>query len=287
DRATSWPSSTRARPARWTRPRRPAWSGRCGTPGTRARSRTSTADRRRADAAESQVTAMPSARPVRRRRRWARPDTRPPRRRRAAGRDGGAREPSPALEEAAVEPVPEQVHHQPRTAIPALIHGHAHAAVQHDVLPPVQRDLHLRHEIPAGCGAPFELARGEHLEHRRPRAAEPPLGERASAGDTPERLPAGDGGVGRQLEARLRLDERVAREDLSERHERFEDRHAASETLGLLAGRQDDLAGDAENVPARDVVVERVLHGEGDVAETPSPAAGRALLELYRHGKLE
>jgi hypothetical protein len=49
----------------------------------------------------------------------------------------------------------------------------------------------------------------------------------------PEGLLRGPSRVGRQLDARLRLDEGGAPQQLAERHERLEDRHALPESSAL------------------------------------------------------
>src|SRR5512134_3772070 len=72
---------------------------------------------------------------------------------------------SPALEEAAVEPVPEQVGHDLWAAPFAVQGGNPAAQAGQHVLAGAQADLDLRHQLERRLGAASELAEGERLDH--------------------------------------------------------------------------------------------------------------------------
>src|SRR4030095_10981007 len=54
----------------------------------------------------------------------------------------------PAIAQASVEPVPEEIHHQLRMAIAALVDGKLNADAHQQMLPLAERDLHLRKHVP-------------------------------------------------------------------------------------------------------------------------------------------
>ena len=71
----------------------------------------------------------------------------------------------PPVEEAAVEPVPEQVDEHGRRPATPVVDRQPDTGVDPDMLPGVERDLHLRHHIPAHRLSPRQLPRAEQLDH--------------------------------------------------------------------------------------------------------------------------
>ena len=76
-------------------------------------------------------------------------------------------------------------------AVGALVERDAHTPVDHDVLPPAQRDLHLRHDVPLRRS---HRSRARARRATRPSAtsaAETPCSNVAPTARAPERLVAG------------------------------------------------------------------------------------------------
>ncbi len=82
------------------------------------------------------------------------------------------------------------------------------------------------------------------------------------------------------------LEEGVARQDPAPGEERLEHRGALAQALVLVAGGQDHLAAEADDVAARQVAVDRVLVADGDVADAAGAAAARGVDAGQRHGDL-
>ena len=79
----------------------------------------------------------------------------------------------------------------------------------------------------------------------------------------------------RRLEDPLELHESVARQHLAVQHECLEHGSALAESLGLVAGRQHELAADRENRAALEAVTQRVLHADAEIAGSALPALRR------------
>src|SRR5262245_6935541 len=92
---------------------------------------------------------------------------------------------APAIEESAIEPIPEEVRKKRAAALTAAVDRHADARADHDVLSAAERHLQLRHDIPSGFAAAGQLRRAEHFEHRRPASTVAVLKEAAAEGRTP------------------------------------------------------------------------------------------------------
>src|SRR5262245_43214060 len=77
----------------------------------------------------------------------------------------------PAVQEAAIGPVPKEIqHHLART--PCLFrHGQTQSEIGPDVLPLAERHLQLGDHVPLGARATFEVTLACELDHRRPGAA--------------------------------------------------------------------------------------------------------------------
>src|SRR6185503_11490354 len=74
----------------------------------------------------------------------------------SAGRTKDTRLP-PAIEQPPFVPVPQEIGEELRGALVSAGHRHLPSAADHDVLAPADRDLHLRHDVPFGSRARFEL----------------------------------------------------------------------------------------------------------------------------------
>src|SRR5690349_10551267 len=90
----------------------------------------------------------------------------------------------PAAEEAAIEPVPEQIGVEGAPAPVAVRHRHLDSGTHEHVVTLAQRHLQLRDDVPLGARTGFEGTRRDQLEHRRPLAMEAALEKRASGGET-------------------------------------------------------------------------------------------------------
>src|SRR5262245_10107082 len=78
----------------------------------------------------------------------------------------------PAIEQPAVEPVPQKVRAHLHVTLSTIVYGDLEPRADRDVLPFAERDLHLRNNIPLRFLVIDELARTKKLHHRRPRSPE-------------------------------------------------------------------------------------------------------------------
>src|SRR5436309_9293133 len=88
-------------------------------------------------------------------------------------------------EQSALMPHPQYRRDRRRTAC-AEVHRNAKAAAGTDMLPPAERDLQFRQQVPSRAFAERDLAKSKQLHHRRPDASPPWLRKRLSRGRAPE-----------------------------------------------------------------------------------------------------
>src|SRR5262249_2133881 len=93
----------------------------------------------------------------------------------------------PSGEQTAVRPVPEH-RDDDRRRPRRTIDRHEYAARDGDVLPPAQRDLPLRQDVPEHRLVEGELVAAEDFHHRGPRASPVRLHERLAGRDAPEEI---------------------------------------------------------------------------------------------------
>ena len=106
--------------------------------------------------------------------------------------------------------------------------------------------MNLRHDTPVNIPV-LQLGFAQQFDHRRPRPSIASLTP-ATAQDTPPlHFHCRHVGVEREFHARLCVQERAARQNLSERHERFDSGGAASETVVFVTSRNLRFEPDAEN----------------------------------------
>src|SRR3990172_4772494 len=188
----------------------------------------------------------------------------------------------PAIEEPAIEPVPEKIDKHPPVSAAALVERQLHACADHDVLPAVQRHLHLRDEVPLHVVARRHFTLADELHHGRPAPAVLSLQERA-----PERRPKKRGVVGdlmiqRALEAAVEMEKTVGGQNLADGYERLDDGDAAAQAFALLARGKLHFAADAGDRAGVQASEHDPLECERDIAEPAAPGAGPALLHVER-----
>src|SRR5690606_39724619 len=189
---------------------------------------------------------------------------------------------SPPFEERTVEPVPEEVEPEPSRPRAAVVQRDLDAEIRHDVLPGREGDLELGEEAPLRRTAPLEGARAEEFDHRGPDPAEPAFGEAPPECGAPEPRTVRPVRVERELDAALELEEGVLGKDLAEGDEGLEDRRPRAEPVVAVPGREDELAGGAQDRAAGEAVKERAFHADGDVAQPEAPPGRLPALDTER-----
>ena len=194
----------------------------------------------------------------------------------------------PPLEKAAIEPVPQQVERDLHRAPLSVIDRRLQPCAGPHVLTRAECHLHLRNEIEIGRRAVLEITVTQQLDHRRP---EPPealsatqrLADSKAAEDGARRV----GGFNGQVCSRLRLNEALRGEQLTERAEHLEHADARAEPACLVAGREMDPALYAGDRSGSRVGHERPLDTDADVADAGQRRACCIVPEAERHRDLE
>src|SRR3970040_276259 len=153
----------------------------------------------------------------------------------------------PPLEHAAVGPVPQQIEDEHRLTLRRLAPRYTSASGRHDVLASIQRDLELRSNVPARVCAARHFARAQKLDHRRPCTPVWPALSEGPAERSAQHELILECAAGRKLGDRLHLDDAVSPQELAESDEGFEDRSTVAEAAILVAGRQHEVAADAQD----------------------------------------
>src|SRR5229473_6972439 len=77
----------------------------------------------------------------------------------------------PALQQAAVKPVPQDVEDSLDGTIGCIGNGNTKTEIGADVLAPAERDLELRHDVPVCSRVGAEVPVGDEFRHRGPHPA--------------------------------------------------------------------------------------------------------------------
>ena len=165
----------------------------------------------------------------------------------------------PELEQAAVEPVPQEVGEQLRLAVLPLVERHADADADRTCCSLLSETCICGTTSHSAAPPPAWRRALRPSATRRGRTPGPGRRcSRAPCAGTPSLLPLA--AIGRNLVAGVQLEEAVRAEHLAPHGERLEDREAVAEAALLLAGRQRHRGAGREDAAALVAGVERAAH---------------------------
>jgi hypothetical protein len=190
---------------------------------------------------------------------------------------------SPALLQAPVEPIPENIEDKLRRPASGIVGWSANTDVRQNVLTFTQRELHLRHEVQIRFGAGCKVPIGKKFHHRRPDAPEPPtLDERFADRRMDENSLGSFPGIGGQVRAGHQLKETEPGQPLAEGGKCAESRHAGAETLRPVACGEVGFTLKAQYRAAPAAAKQHSLVPENEISDAADPAPVLALNEAER-----